>query len=654
MTWDEGLDGIHRDIAASDARRIAVLAGPGTGKTSYGLMRRVARLVEQGADAKSILLLSFTRNAARDLSEKVAALGLSDADHILATTLHAYCMSILMRDDVLPVIGRTPRILLEHERDLMLRDIDGPWGDLKAKRKLLKAFEAGWARGEQDHPGLAKLPDDRAFEQQVMAWMIHNRAMLVGEVVPLAYNYLKAEPLNPERRRFEYIIVDEYQDLNTLEQRFIELLAGEQGSICVAGDDDQSIYGFRFANPEGILNFRDQPGVQSFELDVCGRCPSNIIDMANSLIEQAPGRNKAPLVARRQEPGDVAIVQWETLEDEGDGIAAAIATDIQAERFDPSQILVLTNLQEVGQRIRHKLISNGVDAHSFFTEELLKKSPEAQRGLAVLRLLVGDDPVSLRVILGSGDDQGRAGAYRRLRARAASLGMSERDLLDNAVRKHMKIGIQVPSLTRQYEQLLAELTKAPVDDLEALVDFVFPLNTVSVNEIWQIASELRVGAESLEELVKRLVTRITQFDIPESPNYVRIMSLHKSKGLTAGCVYIVGALQGSIPYLSTKNTEAEDAAAIEEQRRLMYVAVTRATEQLVISFPQEVEVGKARSWGLKEAGRPRRSRNGGTVCKVLASTYLREFGQAAPAVVPGAEWLSEYPPEEAGAEADVA
>src|SRR3954468_11271617 len=122
MRWNDDLDNPHLEIAQSESDRIGVLAGPGTGKTSYGLMRRVARLIEEGVDPKEILLISFTRTAAHDLREKIADLGIADAESLRATTLHSYCFSLLMRDAVLSITRRTPRPLLDHEVDLMLRD----------------------------------------------------------------------------------------------------------------------------------------------------------------------------------------------------------------------------------------------------------------------------------------------------------------------------------------------------------------------------------------------------------------------------------------------------------------------------------------------------------------------------------------------------
>ncbi|HUG05794.1 MAG TPA: UvrD-helicase domain-containing protein [Candidatus Limnocylindria bacterium] len=152
MAWPDGLDGVHREIAESPHPRIGVLAGPGTGKTRYGLLRRVARLLEVDHVApEQILLLSFTRTAAQDLVNKLAELHSPGAEMVRATTIHAFCFSVLQKDAVLGATGRKPRTLLEHETDFMLRDLEGDFGDIYARRELLHAFEAGWAREQSQH-----------------------------------------------------------------------------------------------------------------------------------------------------------------------------------------------------------------------------------------------------------------------------------------------------------------------------------------------------------------------------------------------------------------------------------------------------------------------------------------------------------------------
>ncbi|MGI8485232.1 MAG: UvrD-helicase domain-containing protein [Thermomicrobiales bacterium] len=299
MTWNDGLDGVHLEIAGSQEKRIAVLAGPGTGKTSFALMHRVARLLEEGVPGEKILLVSFTRTAAHDLQTKIDKLGVPGSSSVKATTLHSYCFEILNRESILELTRRTPRPLLDHEVSLMLRDIADDHPKLSDRKERLNAYVAGWARGELDHPGLAALTNDRKFEAEARAWMTHHKAIHIGEVVPIAYELIRTDPSHPERYKYMHVIVDEYQDLNLIEQRLLDFLSAT-GSLCIAGDDDQSIYGFRYAHPSGIRSQYASADNESFEISVCGRCPANILDIANSLIEQEPNRAKGALLASKR------------------------------------------------------------------------------------------------------------------------------------------------------------------------------------------------------------------------------------------------------------------------------------------------------------------------------------------------------------------
>lgn len=259
------------------------------------------------------------------------------------------------------------------------------------------------------------MESDRKFEQGVMEWLRHHQAMLVGEVVPLAYAFLRENPMNAEIERFSHVLVDEYQDLNALEQQLVfELVSGPNASLCVVGDDDQSIYSFRYANPEGILGVSQDETFEHFQINVCGRCPEAILSIANSLISRAPNRVKPPMTSRDGSiPGSVDIVQWTDLNSEISNIAAAIVDDIQSERFEAGDILVLVQRQSIGRMITQTLLSLDVTAYSYFSQEALGTSESRER-LALLRLALGDDLPSLRVVLGIGDGSARKDAYKRL------------------------------------------------------------------------------------------------------------------------------------------------------------------------------------------------------------------------------------------------
>jgi DNA helicase II / ATP-dependent DNA helicase PcrA len=639
VSWSDDLSGPHLEIAKSESDRIGVLAGPGTGKTTYGLMRRVARLIEQGVDPKEILLISFTRTAAHDLREKIADLGIADAESVRATTLHSYCFSLLMRDAVLSITRRTPRPLLDHEVDLMLRDLDGDFGHIDERRDLLNAYEAGWARQTNEHPFEEPAQGDLDFQAQMLRWLRHHRAMLIGEVVPLAYTYLRDNPMADELGRYKHIVVDEYQDLNSLEQALLELLAGE-GNLCIAGDDDQSIYGFRYANPEGILDFVGAEGVQDIAIDTCGRCPGTVLAMANELMSHAPGRSKGDLKALKEVDGEVSVVQWAELAEEIDGIAAAIAASVADGKREPGEILVLANRQKIGEMLRKRLAELEIPAHSFYSQESVS-TDEAQYALALLRLAATDkaDLVSLRVILGLEDGEGRAKAYARLEALCSAEGRSEWDVLE-ALREGENLDIRVPAFVKRFKAALAAIEAIDPDDLPAVVDQLFPADSEGVEALRAIALEVLPEADGLAGLCDLMVTRVSQQDVPENPDFVRIMSFHKSKGLTSPAVYLVGMVDGIIPTIKATADDQAAEEAVIEQRRLVYVALTRAAEELVISSSARAEVGDAYGMGMTVERNAIRRIGNRTMAPTVASPYLAEFSASAPRAVRGSAWLA--------------
>jgi DNA helicase II / ATP-dependent DNA helicase PcrA len=642
MEWDDGLESPHLEIASSTALRIGILAGPGTGKTGLGLMRRVARLLADGVRGERILLLSFTRVAARDLRDKVAGLNVSGVEAVMATTLHAYCFRLLHRQAVLTITHRVPRILLAHETDLMLRDIGGDFGDIRQRRERLRAFEAGWARRAEDHPGLADLPQDRAFEAAVLQWLREHRAMLIGEVVPIAYEYLSQNPAADELGAFDHVIVDEYQDLNALEQHLLEVLTERDGvSLCIAGDDDQSIYRMRFANREGILGFVAREDTESYEIWTCLRCPQRVLSMANSLISYAPGRAKPDLKGANPDEGAVAIVQWDDLDEEINGVVAAIAADVASERRAPGDILVLTHRRLIGERIREGLRERGILAESYFTEEELRED-QAQEALAMLRLAVfPEDAPALRVILGVGDADGRTAAYRRLLDFGRQQGASPKDVLAN-LGAGEKLAVSVPALVARFTRAQKIVLQLDLDNLEGIVEKLFPEEVAEVSGLRRIAVAALPECKDAADLLDRVVTGVTQEDVPQHPDFVRIMSLHKSKGLTSPSVFVAGMVDGIVPTLNPRLEPAEAEPAIEEQRRLFFVAITRAAEQLTISHARRMDLATARAFGAVVAPNTIRRSGEGHTCGMIASRYLRELGPTAPRAVRGIDWIARY------------
>jgi len=214
MPWNDNLDvssPAYR-FAIDTGKTLRIVAGPGTGK-SFGLRRRVARLLEEGANPERILAVTFTRTAAQDLKTEISAVGVQGADRVVAKTLHSFCFSLLNKKFIIESTGRYPRPMLDHELKPMLYDIDDRYGGLRDKEKMLKAFETIWARLQSETPGFELSENDRSFERTVMDWLSNHQAMLFGEMIRETYKYLRDNPQCEERHTFDHVLVDEYQRL---------------------------------------------------------------------------------------------------------------------------------------------------------------------------------------------------------------------------------------------------------------------------------------------------------------------------------------------------------------------------------------------------------------------------------------------------------
>jgi DNA helicase-2/ATP-dependent DNA helicase PcrA len=209
MAWNDDLSGKALEVAACDKFPLRVIAGPGTGKT-FALMRRVARLLEQGQDPRRLLLVTFTRVAARDLERELNSLHVPRADFARKGTLHSFCFSVLNQANVLKITGRVPRPLLNYEERFLLEDLgQHDFGDYYGRKRKLRAFEAAWAREQDQDPGWPDNETDRRFQGVLEEWLRFHRAMLVGELVPVALSYLRNNPACPERLQFDHVLIDQ-------------------------------------------------------------------------------------------------------------------------------------------------------------------------------------------------------------------------------------------------------------------------------------------------------------------------------------------------------------------------------------------------------------------------------------------------------------
>lgn len=622
------MNGAAYDIAASLSPALRVAAGPGTGKT-FALMRRVARLLEEGVHPYRIFVVTFTRTAAQDLLDSLERLDVPGSLDVRVGTLHRFCFQALSRSAILTTTGRVPRPLMGFEVRFLEEDLKRPGRGIRVCRALIKGFEAAWARLQHDTPGWPPDDEAQAFHRELKNWLIGHRCMLLGELITEMHGYMRNNPACPERRAFDHVLVDEYQDLNRADQEVIGLFA-EAGSLTVIGDEDQAIYSrLRYAQPEGIREFAvTHPGTDDQPLVVCRRCPTTIVSMASCLIAHnalREPRQLEPFLGRPE--GNVKILQWETVEDEAAGLADRIQSWLTETGSELRDVLVLAPRRSIGYLIRDNLIRRGVLAHSYFFEEALE-TERAQERVTLLNLLVNaNDRVALRCWLGFGHNSLAAVVYARFRSHYEAEGVDPLTMLQQ-IRSGAVSFVGSSVLAARHATLEAELARLEELEDEALVDALFPEGDDEVRPVRRIAQlALEVATEPLDAraLFNDIRTRIIYPEPPPAGEYVRVMSLHKSKGLTARLVVVAGCVEGWIPSLGVDLTGDEARRDLEEQRRLFYVALTRATDALILSSFRSLPSPLAHRMQVRV-----QTRQGGRAF-VQASRFLAELGPNAPA-----------------------
>jgi len=639
-------------LASREAHTIRAVAGPGSGKT-FGIKRRIARLLENDISPDQILAITFTRNAAADLKREIISLGIPGAEEVHSRTLHSHALKILMNADVLERTGRRPRMVIDHEIAPALRDIESSnYPTIKEKKYLLDSYLAAWARLQSETPGFVKDKIQESFEKDLIGWLTQHGGILVGEVIPVAIEFLRNNPASPEIGKYQYILIDEYQDLNRSEQEFIRLIRGN-ADIVIVGDDDQSIYGFKFAHPEGIREVENLHGkLDDIPFNECWRCPKQVTLMASELISKNPNRTLGDLLPHKENPeGIVQIIQWSSYDEEIDGISKIILDELAQETIKPEDILVLAPRRRIGYRLRDYLISTGQPVKSYFRESTISKE-QVKRAYSLLNFFANPyDLISLRFLLGYGSTDFRRTQYQRLRALADSKKYSITETLDSVLKGQLD-DKGIKTIVEEYRKVLFEIisikkiiSEDPLEGFQKLfikteedeVEFyeLYQLYISAINEIGteEIENDPSIFNEWFQKVFAALQESIALPDSPEDIDHIRIMSLHSSKGLSAKFVILCSMIDHLIPYLKNDLTDEEKQIQIQEQRRLFYVALTRCKSsddyqgRLIVSSFTSI-------YGL-DAVRMGISTNPDAQLRVSSTRYLRDFGNTSPRPIIG-------------------
>ncbi len=634
MSWNDDLEPPHLNVAAYPDSPLRVLAGPGTGKT-FAIMKRVSRLLEEDENPKDILLVTFTRMAAKELIRKVSELDIDGGEEIKATTVHSLSFSVLLKEQVIEATDRTPRPLFEFEKEPLLHDLKNQAvsGGIRDLKKNIRAYESGWAKLQRDDPGWAQTLQEKEFEKKLLSWLKFHESMLIGELIPIALQYLRYNPASPYRMKFKHVIVDEYQDLNKAEQVLIDLLA-EGAKITVVGDDDQSIYSFKYAHPEGITTFdSSHPNTHDEILADCRRCPKLIVRIAKELISRNKRYPKKLCEIPDQIDGEIQILQWGGQRKEAEGIAKIVKHYLENEGIFPGEVLILAQRQNIADMISEELNKLSLETINHYNNDIFKNNKIAQERFVILNFIANpNDRVSLRWWLGHGSTNWHAPSYSILREYCEQNGGSLNEVLEKMKSGALHLNRCNP-LVERYSELIDIKRNIEGKIGKELVDACFPEGISDCSQLRKISLGIVKIDTTPKELLERLREDLTQPEIPHERSKISIMSLHKAKGLEADLVIVPSCIQGLIPLIDEEKTPNAQQQELEENRRLFYVGITRTKKVLILSSILYMNAGLAKQMKIKHI-----VVNEG-LAKVQSSSFLRELGPSCPKSIKGEEFI---------------
>ena len=593
---------------------LLILAGAGSGKTRV-LTHRIAYLIgERGVDAWNILAITFTNKAAEEMRQRVDNLVGFGAKSVWVSTFHSACVRILRRfidrlgyenhftiydtDDQKTLIKEVCRKVDVDTKVFKERSLLSAISSAKNEMILPDEFELN-AGGDFAKMKIAKVY--REYEAQMRA----NNALDFDDLLVKTVQLLQTQPdvLESYQEKFHYIMVDEYQDTNTVQFQLVSLLAGKYKNLCVVGDDDQSIYKFRGANIRNILDFEHEfPDAKVIKLEQNYRSTGNILNAANSVIANNRGRKEKSLWTENGEGELIRLRQFDTAFDEADFIGEDIKSAVrQGGSYNDSAVLYRTNAQSrlleekfIAMNIPYKIVG-GVNFYA--RREIkdllayLKTIDNGRDDVAVRRIINvpkrGIGLTTINRIQESATERG-IGFYEALLAPELIAGVGRSATkLDSfaALIEYFKTLAEEMNITDLLQEVIEktgyieslenedkEEAKTRKENIDELIS-----KAATYEESCQDKDEKATLSGFLEEVA--LVADIDSLD--EDQEYVVLMTLHSAKGLEFPRVYLAGMEDGLFPGYMSIN--AGDREELEEERRLCYVGITRAEQELTLT-----------------------------------------------------------------------
>ncbi|MEZ5943051.1 MAG: UvrD-helicase domain-containing protein [Planctomycetaceae bacterium] len=629
------LNPAQREAATTLNGPVLVLAGAGTGKTRV-ITFRMAELIRSGVSAEKILSVTFTNKAAKEMLERTKALLGGMRRRPWISTFHALCVDVLRQD--ITALEYPERFVILDRGDQesiarrALREIRVTEKQLKPA-DLLSLISRWKSAGIAPERAAAMAEDDKEFlggtayrkyQQQLKA----SGAVDFDDLLLLTDRLFAQFPevLRKHQERFSHVQIDEYQDTNGLQFRIVEALVREHHNICVVGDDDQSIYGWRGAEVKHILGFRHQfEGAKTIRLEENYRCTEPILDVANRLVAHNRDRHKKELRANKPSKAEVRFLKFEDETHEAEKVVGEIAF-YHKMKFVPLKdfaILFRTNEQPrlfESELRRQQIPYVLMGSQSFFDRKEIK------------------DLIAYMKVLARPDDEQ---ALRRIvNTPARGIGVSSVEkIVAAAVRDNSTFWEAVPALVQageitdrvakaveKFEQQIMnwrdKLESTPEEMASLMHEVIQEMDYASeIDRHYKDEQQQAMRKSMLEDFVNSLADYVEKARKPSLAGYlsevaldmremepdkdalaaadaVKLMTLHSAKGLEFPRVYLVGMEEGILPHKrSVEATESE----IAEERRLAYVGVTRAQDHLTLTRAET-----RRKWGKPRRCNPSR------------------------------------------------
>ncbi|HHF3020679.1 TPA: DNA helicase Rep [Vibrio diabolicus] len=597
-----------------------VLAGAGSGKTRV-ITNKIAYLVQQcGYKARNIAAVTFTNKAAREMKERVGqTLGKAESKGLMVSTFHTLGLNIIKRE--YKHLGLKAGFSLFDDQDqlALLKELTEKQldGDKDLLRQLLSCIsnwkndmltpEQAKARAQGEQQQLFAFCFDM-YQKQMKAYNALDFDDLILMPVLLLRNH--EDVRQRWQNRIRYLLVDEYQDTNTSQYELVKLIVGERGRLTVVGDDDQSIYSWRGAKPQNlVLLGEDYPNLRLIKLEQNYRSTSRILRAANILIANNPHVYEKSLFSEIPDGEKLKVLLAKNEEHEAERVTGELIAHKFLNRTDYRDYAILYRGNHQSRLIEKSLMQNRVPykisgGTSFFARAEIKDI------MAYLRVLVNpdDDNAFLRIVNTPRREIGpvtleKLGSYANMRGKSLfessfEIGLEQHltgrglenlrrftqwlvAIADQAERGHTVEAVR--SLVRDihYEDWLYETSASPKAA-------EMRMKNVSDLYSWIVADLEGDNYDQEEKTLKEVVQRLTLRDMmergeeDEDSDAVQLMTLHASKGLEFPYVYLIGSEEGILPHQTSI-----DEDNVEEERRLMYVGITRAQRELTFTMCKE-------------------------------------------------------------------